>query len=120
MITRRSLAKGAGAALISFGLSTKFTWATAMEDASKRFAGTMKDLEAQSGGRLGVAVIETGTGLRLGHRADERFPMGSTFKMLAAAAVLARVDAGQEQLDRRIRFDAVSYTHLTLPTIYSV
>jgi beta-lactamase class A len=32
--------------------------------------------------------------------------MCSTFKLLAAAAVLARVDAGRERLDRRIRFEA--------------
>ena len=37
-----------------------------------------------------------------GHRLDERFAMCSTFKVLAAALALARVDAGQEQLDRRV------------------
>ena len=39
-----------------------------------------------------------------GHRLDERFPMCSTFKWLAAAHVLQRVDRGIERLDRRIRF----------------
>src|SRR5262249_10570222 len=39
-------------------------------------------------------------------RADERFPMCSTFKLLAAAAILARVDAGEERLERRVRFGA--------------
>jgi len=53
-------------------------------------------------GRLGVAVLDTATGTLSGHRLDERFPMCSTFKFLAVALVLARVDAGQEQLDRRI------------------
>ncbi len=53
-------------------------------------------------GRLGVAVLDTATGMLSGHRLDERFPMCSTFKFLAAALVLARVDAGQEQLDRRV------------------
>lgn len=32
--------------------------------------------------------------------------MCSTFKTLAVAALLARVDTGREQLDRRVRFDA--------------
>src|SRR4029079_11579520 len=45
-------------------------------------------------------------GERIGHRADERFPMCSTFKLVAAAAILARVDAERERLDRRIRFEA--------------
>ena len=63
-------------------------------------------LEKDSGGRLGVAMLDTGGGLRAGHRADQRFPMCSTFKFLAVAAVLARVDLGREPLDRRIAFGA--------------
>ncbi|MDB5375038.1 MAG: class beta-lactamase [Belnapia sp.] len=63
-------------------------------------------IEAASGGRLGVAVLDTATGTATGHRAAERFPLTSTFKLLATAAVLARVDAGQDRLDRRIRFAA--------------
>jgi len=59
-------------------------------------------IEAGVGGRLGVAVLDTATGELVGHRLDERFAMCSTFKFLAAAWVLARVDAGQERLDRRI------------------
>ena len=59
-------------------------------------------IEASVGGRLGVAVLDTATGELAGRRLDERFPMCSTFKFLAAALVLARVDAGQERLDRRV------------------
>lgn len=59
-------------------------------------------IEAGVGGRLGVSVLDTGSGALIGHRLDERFPMCSTFKWLAAAHVLQRVDAGQERLDRRI------------------
>jgi len=61
-------------------------------------------IEAAAGGRLGVAVIDAAGKLRLAHRADERFPMCSTFKALAAAAALKRVDAGADALDRRIAF----------------
>lgn len=63
-------------------------------------------IEATAGGRLGVAVLDTATGRTDGHRLDERFPMCSTFKWLAAALVLHRVDAGEERLDRRIRYTA--------------
>ncbi|WP_125075938.1 class A beta-lactamase [Pseudoxanthomonas sp. SGT-18] len=60
-------------------------------------------LEAASQGRLGVAVLEAGNGRYLaGHRADERFPMCSTFKALLAAAVLARADRGALDLDERL------------------
>ncbi len=61
-------------------------------------------LETTSAGRLGVAVLDTAGGTLQGHRLDERFPLCSTFKWLAGALVLNRVDAGQEQLDRRIHF----------------
>jgi beta-lactamase class A len=69
-------------------------------------ADAFRKIEVGTGGRLGVAVLDTQTGARAGHRGDERFPMCSTFKMLAAAAVLARVDQGKENLDRRIRVEA--------------
>lgn len=61
-------------------------------------------LEHQRGGRLGVAILDTGNGQRITYRADERFLMCSTFKLLAASAVLARVDQGAEKLDRRVVF----------------
>lgn len=62
-------------------------------------------IERGAGGRLGVAVLQA-DGTVEGHRLDERFPMCSTFKWLAAAYVLHRVDAGQERLDRRIAYGA--------------
>lgn len=61
-------------------------------------------IEAKTGGRLGVAALDTGSGRRIEYRADERFAMCSTFKLLLAAAVMARVDAGRESLDRRVAF----------------
>jgi beta-lactamase class A len=67
-------------------------------------AARCQALEAGLGGRLGVMCIDTGSGAVAAHRADERFPMCSTFKWLAAALVLSRVDAGRERLDRRLRF----------------
>src|SRR5271168_5480964 len=66
--------------------------------ANKRLA----EIEAREGGRLGVFMRDTGTGATIEHRADERFPMCSTFKLLAAAAALKRVDQGAERLDRKI------------------
>jgi beta-lactamase class A len=49
-----------------------------------------------------VAALNTADGRQLLHRADERFPLCSTFKMMLAAAVLAR---DPSLLDRRIRYD---------------
>ena len=68
------------------------------------FAQKILALESKSGGRLGVAVI-TAEGQHL-YRQDERFAMCSTFKALLGAAVLARVDAKLETLDRPVTFNA--------------
>ena len=61
-------------------------------------------LERKHGGRLGVAILDTESGRHLMHRANERFLMCSTFKLLLVSLLLERVDAGKERLDRRIVF----------------
>ena len=42
--------------------------------------------------RVGVAVIDTDSGLTWQHRGDERFPLNSTHKAFSCAAVLAQAD----------------------------
>ena len=82
----------------------------------ERLAASLQKLESERSGRLGVAVIDTQSGKRAGYRADERFPICSTFKLLAVAAVLARVDQGKDQLERRLKFattDLVVYSPIT-------
>lgn len=61
-------------------------------------------LEHSQGGRIGVAAINTANGQRLGYRANERFAMCSTHKLVLVAAVLSRVDAGTEKLERLVEF----------------
>lgn len=73
--------------------------------AARQFAQAMQDLERSVGGRLGVSALNTVTGAALGWRQNERFAMCSTFKMLLAAQVLSRVDAGQDRLDAALTFD---------------
>lgn len=64
----------------------------------------INELEQRSGGRLGVAVLDTHDGRRFAWRGDQRFRMCSTFKMPLAAAILRRVDQGRERLDRRVTY----------------
>ncbi|MCO7472405.1 L2 family class A beta-lactamase [Stenotrophomonas maltophilia] len=60
-------------------------------------------LEKASGGLLGVTVLDTGSGRRIGgHRQTERFPMCSTFKSMLVAHVLSLADAGRLSLDTRV------------------
>lgn len=108
------------AALAAGGLLSR-SWAAQPQGASKTvdssvLTTTLSRLEADVGGRLGVSLVDADGGRQWGYRADERFPMCSTFKFLAAAAVLRRVDQGQEQLGRRIvygRQDLVPYSPAT-------
>jgi beta-lactamase class A len=79
--------------------------ACAQQQGMNKAAGNLwQDLEASVSGRLGVALLDTSDGEWQGQRLDERFPMCSTYKWLAAAFVLHRVDAGKESLTRRVRF----------------
>jgi beta-lactamase class A len=76
----------------------------------------VETIEMRLGGRLGVAAFDTDSSRRLEHRASERFPMCSTFKLLAVAAVLHRVDEKAEQLTRFIPYtkaDLLEYAPVT-------
>ena len=59
-------------------------------------------LEREHNARLGVYALATGTGATVAYRADERFAFCSTFKTLAAAAVLHRNPLGH--LDMRVSY----------------
>ncbi|WP_371135024.1 class A beta-lactamase [Thalassospira sp.] len=77
---------------------------------------TVQNIEKRLGARLGLAVYDEQTGRNWQYQADDRFPLTSTFKVLACAAVLARVDQGDETLDRKIVFeesDLVTYSPVT-------
>ncbi|GGA30433.1 class A beta-lactamase [Dyella nitratireducens] len=96
---RRDLLKGmmAGATVLALRPSRLLA---GTQDVNAQLAA----LERQYGGHLGVAILDTGNTRRAGYRADERFLLCSTFKMLLAAAVLMRVDRGTERLDTHLVF----------------
>ena len=71
-------------------------------------------LESQFDARLGVYAIDTGTGQTVAYRADERFAYASTFKALAAGAILLQNPI--DQLDEVIPYtkeDLVTYSPVT-------
>ncbi|RQR24954.1 PenA family class A beta-lactamase [Burkholderia sp. Bp9143] len=70
-------------------------------------------LERAAGGRLGVCAIDTASGRRAQHRADERFPFCSTFKAMLSAAVLAQSVERPGLLQQRVtvaQSDLVNYS----------
>lgn len=101
--TRRTvLGLGAGTALTAL-VAVPGT-ARAATRPARSVTGRLRALEAEYEARLGVFAFDTGTGRTLTHRADERFPMCSVFKALAAGAVLRDLDTDGEFLAKRIRY----------------
>jgi beta-lactamase class A len=61
---------------------------------------TLKDLHKRIGGRLGVHILDSQSGRRIGHDDNARYAMASTFKLPLAAALLWQVDHGAFPLSR--------------------
>ncbi len=110
-MNRRNLLKGALIGASALTLRPSFATFDAHANSVR-----LASLERRYGGRLGVAILDTDSQRRVLYRANERFMMCSTFKLLLVGATLARVDHGAEQLDRRITFGLealVSYAPIT-------
>ena len=73
-------------------------------------------LEQAAGGRLGVSAWRQGGEQRVAYRADERFPLASTFKAMLTGAVLARSVSQPGLLDQHVRYEKkelVTYSPIT-------
>ncbi|WP_199776206.1 MULTISPECIES: class A beta-lactamase [Chromobacteriaceae] len=55
--------------------------------------------------RIGVAALDGGGGEAWSYRGDERFPINSTFKAFACAALLAKVDRKEAALEQTASID---------------
>lgn len=89
---------------------------TAAAASDQKIQDKIQALEAQYGGRLGVALMNVGTGAVVSHRGDERFLFNSTGKVFIAAALLAQVDDDKASLDQRIEVktsDLTGWTPIT-------
>ena len=115
MISRRSLIGGsllAIPALYSLNSLAAETGASSNPSIEQQLA----ELERRHGGRLGVAILDTGSQQLITQRGDERFSLCSTFKALLAAFVLVRVDRNEEDLSRLIVYgkeQLVPYSPIT-------
>ncbi|MCF7750904.1 L2 family class A beta-lactamase [Bacillus subtilis subsp. subtilis] len=116
MFARRQFLQWTGAAAASALAATALAKVPPHVSARLADATDFAALEATSGGRLGVTLLNTATGQRIGHRQDERFPMCSTFKFALCAAVLRMADQGKLALDRRLAMtpqDILSHAPVT-------
>lgn len=113
MLTRRQMLQGMAFSVFAGTLRGVPARAASPAPALQEQFGRIESL---TGGRLGVAMLDTQSGMTAGYRADERFPLCSTWKLLAVAALLRNVDEGHESLDRRVKFSAknlVAYSPIT-------
>ncbi|MGB4811992.1 MAG: class A beta-lactamase [Methylophilaceae bacterium] len=92
--------------IVFLSLFTSVIAATESLTSSQLFASRVSALEEKYGGRIGVAVILTDGAPLLSYKANERFALCSTFKVLLGAALLSRVDSNRESLDRSISYDS--------------
>nr|WP_319388308.1 class A beta-lactamase [uncultured Cohaesibacter sp.] len=77
---------------------------------------TITSWETRLGARIGVTLRTTPSENIFAYKADQRFPMASTFKSLLCGAVLAGVDAGSISLSDRVTYRAdqlQSYSPIT-------
>lgn len=105
MIDRRALL--AGALALGAGCA-------GYPEEGRRARTDFRSLQANlgSGGRLGIAALDTGSGRWLLHDENGRYAMASTFKLALAGAILAEVERGRLALDQEIAFsraDLVPY-----------
>lgn len=62
-------------------------------------------IEARTGGRVGMALVSEDGELLRSWRADERFALCSTFKLVLSAQILELAEAGELGMDEEIAFD---------------
>ncbi|MFC0862074.1 class A beta-lactamase [Sphaerimonospora cavernae] len=62
----------------------------------------LRALEAAFKGRIGAYAVDTATGKTIAYRSEERFPLLSTFKAVAAAAVLHKARTSDPGLMGRV------------------
>ncbi|WP_380223746.1 class A beta-lactamase [Kitasatospora misakiensis] len=84
--------------------------AFAQEPREGELASQLRALERAHGARLGVFARDTATGRTVTYRADELFPMCSTFKTIAVAAVLRDLDRDGTFLAKRLHYTATDVT----------
>ncbi len=70
----------------------------------------LSDLEKQNAGRLGVYAINTSNNQDITYRANQRFPLCSTAKVMAVSAILKQSENNTNFLHKKIFFSKVALT----------
>lgn len=95
----------ASACIPSFGATQQIP-STSIQD-------KLAALEASSGGRLGVSTIDTANGKQIQYRANERFPMGCTSKVMGVSTILKKSMTDNTLLQQKVVYTKSDLTNWT-------
>lgn len=79
-------------------------FATSQVDKPITFPAALAKLEKDFNGKIGVYAINTNNNQILNYRADERFPVQSTLKLIAVSALLQQSNADPATLNEKIHY----------------
>ncbi|MHA7870679.1 MAG: serine hydrolase, partial [Salipiger thiooxidans] len=99
-----------------FALGLSMANASFAETPVEALQGTVARIEEHLGARVGLSLVDTGSGWSWSHREDELFLMNSTVKVPVCGAILARWDAGTLSLSDALpvrEADLVPYAPVT-------
>ncbi len=96
----------------------KPVFASSQSVTSASIRDKLAELEASSGGRLGISAINTGNNQRIQYRAEERFPFCSTSKVMVVSAILKKSMTNSHLLQQKITYiqkdvDSSGYAPIT-------
>ena len=113
---RNPLKIGTIFSLFTLALVSLCSVAQASEVDEPAIQASIQKIEQALGGRVGVSWYDENSSRQWHYRGDEAFPLTSTFKAFACAALLARVDAKQEDLQRQVAIqkqELITYSPVT-------
>lgn len=103
--------------LISFTLATTVTFTSKPQNKnSDHLKRNIIKLESSYGSRIGLWFYDSKTKKVISHRAKERFPMCSTFKLMLCAAILKKSEKNSSFLEKKVKYskkDLVTYSPVT-------
>lgn len=80
----------------------KVDWNNESEPEFSDSTTSISSLENDYSKKIGVYAVDTNTGEVFSHRANERFPMQSTFKLLAASYLLKESETNPSLLNKKV------------------
>lgn len=104
------------AAVIFFINMNQYAQAVPQMDDSSSIQEQFATLEASDKGLLGISAVNTANNQKIDYRANQRFPMGCTSKVLGVSAILKKSMSDSTFLDQKITYtkeNLVSWSPIT-------